>query len=500
MQQQGDQIDVFFNPRSVAVVGASKSVYKAGHVIFKNFAENRTRGIFKGELYAINPNETEILSYKCYPSLSRVIDAIDVVVVVVPAAFVAQVMREAAAKKVKAAVIVSSGFREVGNTALEDEVKTIARNADMRLLGPNCLGVYDSRSGVDMLFLPETKVLQNGNEVVITPRPVPGNLAIVTQSGAFGVSALDYLAGREMGVSKFVSFGNKADVNEPELLSYLERDEKTRVILLYVEAITAGREFLQVAKRVTRTKPIIALKSGKTSSGARAAASHTGALSGADRIYDAAFAQAGVIRARDMDDFFHIAKGLSAQPPAAGDGIAILTDAGGPGVMAADECETRGIAVRVLSDETLQKFEKLKEEQKIPKFAANLNPVDLTGSATSEMYELAAKILLDDPGVHALIVIGLHHAPGLGEDFIDKTYNVVRQYRKPVTACDIGETEMAMYVRSRFDKLGIPSYSSPEDAARAIVALIRYGLYLRKEGCYGEYLANMEHKNGRRTN
>ena len=497
MKLQTDQIEVFFNPHSVAVVGASRNVNKAGHVIFKNFAENRARGIFKGSLYAINPNETEVLSYRCYPSLSRVIDPIEVVVVVVPSQFVPQVMREAAAKKVKAAVIISSGFREVGNIALEEEIKGIAQSANMRLLGPNCLGVYDSRTGVDMIFLPETKILQNGNEVIVTPRPMPGNLAIVTQSGAFGVAALDYLAGREMGVSKFVSFGNKADVNEPELLAYLMEDRETEVILLYAEGIAAGRKFLEIAKEVTKTKPIIALKTGKTSSGARAAVSHTGALSGTDKIYDGAFAQAGVIRARDMDDFFHIAKAFSTQPPPEGDGIAVLTDAGGPGVMAADECETRGISIRKLSDVTLQKFEVLKDQQKIPKFAATLNPVDLTGSASSEMFELATKILLEDPDVHSLIVIGLHHVPGLDEDFVDRIANVTSQYRKPVVACDIGETEMAMYVRSRFEKMGIPSYSSPEDAARSLVALVRYGLYLKKEGCYDAYLANMTRKKTR---
>ena len=203
---------------------------------------------------------------------------------------------------------------------------------------------------------------------------------------------------------------------------------------------------------------------------------------------ESAFAQAGVIRARDMDDFFHIGKAFSSQPPASGDGVAILTDAGGPGVMAADECELRGITIRKLSDETIHKFEKLKVEQVIPRFATNLNPVDLTGSASSDMFELATGILLEDPTVHALIVIGLHHVPGLQEDFVDRIASVARRYTKPAVACDIGETEMAMYVRSRFDKQGIPSYSSPEDAARSMVALVKYGFYLRKERCYEDYL------------
>jgi acyl-CoA synthetase (NDP forming) len=487
-----EQIDVFFNPRSVAVVGASRNASKAGHVIFKNFVENKRRGTFRGELYPINPNEESILSYKCYPSLTHVIDPIDTVVVVIPAELVPKVMREAAVKKVKAVVIISAGFGEVGNTALEREVKEIAGSAGIRLLGPNCLGVYDSRTGVDMLFLPETKVLQSGNEVVATPRPMPGNMAVVSQSGAFGVAALDYLTGREEGISKFISFGNKADVNEPEVLAYLDRDDSTRVILLYAEGIASGREFFQVAKEVTKRKPIIALKAGRTSSGARAAASHTGALSGTDSVYEAAFAQAGIIRARDMDDFFHIGKAFSSQPPAQGDGVAILTDAGGPGVMAADECELRGVSVRRLSEETVQRFEELKAQQVIPRFASVLNPVDLTGSVSSDMFELATRILLEDRMIHALIVITLHHVPTLREDFVDRIAAVSRGFTKPVVACDIGETEMAMYVRSRFDKQGIPSYTSPEDAARSMAALVKYGLYLKKHGCYEDYLARFK--------
>ena len=483
-----EQMNVFFDPRSVAVVGASRKIMKAGHVIFKNFVDNKRRGIFKGELYPVNPREDYILGFKCYPSISAIIGDLELVVVVVPAEVVPGVMMEAAAKGVKAAVVISGGFSEIGKRELEERVKTIAKNAGIRILGPNCLGVYDSHTGVDMLFLPETKVLTTGDEVVATPRPMSGSIAIVTQSGAFGASALDYLTGRQLGVSKFVSFGNKCDVDESEMLRYFLHDEKTRVILLYAEGIEAGREFMDVTRQVTKVKPVVALKSGKTTAGARAAMSHTGAIAGSDKIYDAVFVQVGVVRVRDMEEFFDVGKALAFQPPAAGNNVAVITDAGGPAIMAVDELESIGVQVKRFSEETIQKFGRLKEEGKIPLFATNLNPVDLTGSATSEMFEFAARILFEDPEVYGVVVIGLHHVPALQEDFVDRIAELSKRYRKPVVACDIGETEMALYIRSRFDKLGVPAYSSPEDAAHAIAALINAGWYLRRVGGFEEYL------------
>jgi acyl-CoA synthetase (NDP forming) len=339
-----------------------------------------------------------------------------------------------------------------------------------------------------MLFLPETKVLTSGDMVVATPRPMPGPIAIVTQSGAFGVAALDYLAGRQLGLSKFVSFGNKIDVNEPEMLDYLLHDEQTRVILLYAESIEAGRKFMDVAKKVTREKPIVALKSGRTEAGIRAALSHTGAIAGSDRIYDSVFLQSGILRVKDMEEFFDAGKALAFQPPAAGRNVAIITSAGGPAIMAADECESRGVLVKKFSEKTIAKFEALKKAGKIPSFATNFNPVDLTGSVTSEMFVEGMKILFEDPEIHSIIVIGLHHAPALQEDFVDRIARLKKNYTKPVVACDIGETEMALYLRFRFDKQGIPAYFSPEDAARAIIALVNYGQILRKTGSFEQYL------------
>ena len=492
MEEAIQQLHSFFNPRSVAIIGATKKVDKAGHVIFKNFVTNKERGVFEGELYPVNPGEDSILGSKCYHSLSNIPYEVELIVIIIPAKFVPAVMEQAAAKKVKAAIIISSGFKEVGNKELEDQVVATAKKGGIRVLGPNCLGIYYSKTGIDTLFLPETKVLTTGEEVVATPRPMPGNIAMITQSGAFGVAALDYLTGRQMGVSKFVSFGNKCDVNESDILHYLLYDKETKVTLAYFEDIRNGREFLKIAKKVTLKKPIVVIKSGKSSAGARAAASHTGAIAGSDKIYDAAFVQGGVIRAKDMEEFFDIGKALAMQPPARGNNVGILTDAGGPGVMTVDECEILGLTVERFSDVTLAKFQELKDKDVILKIAATSNPVDLTGSVTDEMFEISADIMLQDPGIYGLILLGLHHMPGLREKYIDSIVKVSLKYNKPVVMCDIGETEMALYTRGRFDRLCVPSYTSPEDAARAMDALVRYGAYLKRNNCIDEYISAMK--------
>ena len=227
---------------------------------------------------------------------------------------------------------------------------------------------------------------------------------------------------------------------------------------------------------------------GKTEAGARAAASHTGSMAGSDEIYSTAFNQVGVLRARDFEEFFDMGKALAFQPPATGKNVAIITDAGGPGIMAVDECVAQGLDVKRFSDETIQKFEELKLEGKIPRFATNFNPVDLTGSVTSEMFEHGTRILFEDPKIHGIVVLGLDHLPALDEDFVDRVAALSRNSVKPVVACDVGETEMALHIRSRFEKLGIPAYFSPEDAARGMAALVNYGLYLKKWGQFDQYL------------
>jgi acyl-CoA synthetase (NDP forming) len=488
MEETLQQLDGFFNPRSVAVIGATKKVDKAGHVIFKNFATNKERGVFKGELYPVNPGEDSILGFRCYKSLRQIPGEVQLIVVIVPAKVVPSIMEEAAAKKVKTAIIISSGFKEVGNKDLEDQVTATAKKGGIRVLGPNCLGVYFSKTGMDTLFLPETKVLTTGDDVVATPRPMPGNIAMITQSGAFGVAALDYLTGRQMGVSKFVSFGNKCDVSESDILHYLLHDKETKAILVYLEDVKDGREFMRIAKKVTAKKPIVIIKSGRSAAGARAAASHTGAIAGSDKIYDAAFEQTGIIRAHDMEEFFDMGKALAMQPPALDKNIGILTDAGGPGVMTVDELERLGLTVDRFDEKTDCSFQELKDKGVILKIAATHNPVDLTGSVTDDMFEISADIMFQDPNIYGIILLGLHHMPGLREKYIDGIVEIAAKYTKPIVMCDIGATEMALYTRSRFDRLCVPSFESPEDAARAMKALVTYGSYLKRAGCLDEYI------------
>jgi acyl-CoA synthetase (NDP forming) len=488
MEESLERLDAFFNPKSVAVIGATAKAGKAGQVIFKNLAINKMRGVFKGELYPVNPGEESLLGLKCYKTLRDCPGQIELIVIIVPAKAVVSVMEEAVTKKVKTAIIITAGFKEVGNKELEDQVIAMAKKGNIRLLGPNCLGVFYSKTGIDTLFLPEMKTLSTGREVVATPRPMPGSIAMVTQSGAFGVAALDYLTGRQMGVSKFISFGNKSDVSESDILAYLMHDEETKVILVYLEDVKDGREFIKIAKEVTLKKPVVVIKSGRSEAGARAASSHTGAIAGSDKIYDAAFAQCGVIRAQNMEEFFDVGKALAMQPPAVGRNIGILTDAGGPGVMTVDELETLGLTVNHFDKETDDKFDQLKKEGRILKIAATHNPVDLTGSVTDDQFTLSVDIMFHDPQAYGIIFLGLHHMPGLQEKYIDDIGKISLKYKKPILAVDIGETEMALYTRSRFDRLGLPSYSSPEDAARAMKALVWYGEYLNRNGALEVYI------------
>ena len=283
---------------------------------------------------------------------------------------------------------------------------------------------------------------------------------------------------------------NKSDVTETEMINYLLTDRETKAILLYVEDIKHGRKFLEIAKNVSLKKPIVVIKSGRSAAGARAAASHTGAIAGSDKVYDTVFNQTGVFRANDMEEFFDAGKALSMQPPAFGKNIGILTDAGGPGIMAVDECARKGLIVNQFSKKTVDKFQKLKDQRVLPRFASILNPVDLTGSVTDEMYEVAVDIMFQDPDINGIILLGLHHLPALREKYIDGVAKISGKYQKSIVMCDIGETEMALYTRFRFDKLGIPAYSSPEDAARAMNSLVKYGTFLTKNKQKKEYLSN----------
>ena len=474
-----EELRAFFDPRSIAIVGASPIANKVGNIIAHNLIENKQRGLLKAELFPVNPKYPTILGQKCYPSLRVLPQDVETLVVVIPAEGVPSVIEEGALKNAKAAIVISSGFREVGNAELEQKLDKARKESGIRVIGPNCLGIYDPYSGMDTLFLPEVKMLSSGREVVATPRPLPGYISLISQSGGFGVAALDYMAGNMMGVRTFVSLGNRCDVDEHELLDFFSRDENTKVVLLYIEGLKEGRVFIESARRFTKSKPIVAFKSGRTAAGARAAASHTAALAGVDKIYDAAFTQSGVVRAQTLEEFFDMGRALQFQKPASGTSIAILTNAGGPGVIAADACNESGLRVDSLSEATLGKFEEMKEKGELLTIMTGSNPIDLSGQGTSEMFSKVLRILMDAHEVDGALVMAFHQAPPILDDVVQAIAETHKGYAKPILACDVGGTEMAEDFRTRFEKYGIPAYETPERAARAMYALARYGRYVR---------------------
>ena len=452
---------------------------------------NSSRGIFKGQVYLVNPNHEEILGAKCYPSVTTTPAPPETVVVAVPAAGVPAILAEAGETGAKAAIVISSGFAEIGNRELENSLVEVARKYDIRIIGPNCLGIFDAHTGVDTLFLPEHKFLSDGREVIATPRPKPGSVSFLTQSGAFGAAALDYMAGHGIGIRGFVSYGNRCDVSEDELLEYFGDDDKTKVILMYIEGLLKGRDFLNKARETIKKKPIVTLKSGKTEAGTRAAASHTAALAGVDQIYDGAFKQVGVMRADNVEELFDFGRALSMQPPGTTNSVAVLTNAGGPGIIAADALEESGLDVKRFPERLMSKFSEFKAKKLLLPVLSGFNPMDLTAEASSEMFSLALSTILEDPEIGGLVLITLHHAPTILDDAADKISKAVPKYEKPVTVCDMGETEMAVTMRSAFEKRGLPSYSMPDRAARSLWALICYGTYLRDRGIIQNFKPEM---------
>lgn len=474
------ELDQFFSPKSIAVIGASRKPGKVGHATLKRLKENKEGGIFKGEVYPVNPHADEILGLKAYGSVAEIPEVPDLAVICIPAKYVPAVVEELGTKGTKSVVIISGGFAEVGGEGvrLQDELIKKAREHGVRIVGPNCIGVVSTKTGVDTMFLPARKEI-NGSALPSLPRPGHGSISLTTQSGAFGVACIDYMAGEGLGLAKFVSYGNKADVDEVELVEYLAEDQDTKVILVYVESIERGREFMKASRKAARRKPIVVLKAGRTEAGARAAMSHTAALAGMDQVYQAAFRQCGILRAGNIEELFDVAKALSMQPPAKGKGVAVLTDGGGAGVMTVDELESRKQSMADLSGEA-KKFNDLMKRGVIPSISTIGNPVDLTGSVDDESYVGALKVLLDSKKVHGVIVLALHYPPALTGGLPEKLSEASRGSNKPIVFCDVGWGDYAIAFREKFETQGFPAYPTPERAAAAMSALVEYGEIRRR--------------------
>ncbi len=469
-------VDVFFNPKSIAIIGASRDPKKPGYQILYNMLSSG----YKGKLYPINPRATEILGLKAYPSVKQVPEDIDLAVIVIPAQYVPKVAIECGDKGVKGIIVISGGFKEVGpeGAKLEEELVKIVKEYNMRLMGPNCVGVYVPKTGVNTTFLTRDRM----------GFPRHGPIAFISQSGAFGVAVLDWAAMRDIGLSKFASIGNKADIDETDLLEYLVEDEDTRVITLYIEGVSNGRKFINSLRKVTPRKPVIALKAGKTEAGARAASSHTGSLAGSDVLYDVAFKQTGTIRALGMEDLFDMAIALAFQPPAKGRKVAILTVGGGSGVMAADACIDQGLEVPRLSERTIEKLRKI-----LLPIASPYNPIDITGSARDEHMIESVEVLMRSGEIDVIIWIPYFMVPGISEGVVDEFIKRVREVNEeletpiPIVGAATGGT-YTWKLAAKAERMGIPMYLSVERAAKAAWALCKYGEWLKKLRVFTEYV------------
>lgn len=459
-------LEPFFKPRSVAVIGASRSPEKIGYQLLKSLVEVG----YNGEIYPVNPKADEILGLKTYPNIRSISRPIDLAIIAIPAAGVPEVIREAGEIGVKCAIIISGGFKEIGGEGvkLEEEVKSIAKTYGIRVMGPNCIGVYDPHNNIDTLFLPRDRAL----------RPKRGDIAFISQSGAMGVAFLDWMTMENIGLSCFISYGNKVDVDEIDLLEYLMHDEKSKVIAMYVEEITNGKRFIEIAEKVSAIKPIVAIKAGRTIEGAKAVSSHTGALAGKEEIVDAAFKRAGIIRAYDTHELFDYARALATGRIAQGDRIVIVTDGGGAGVMATDKLtdEKRGVGLKLAKLKEETKFELKKY---IPQFAIPHNPIDLTGNATPEMYKNVLEIILEDENVDGIVVITLIHPPMMNEKIVDEVEEIYRKTEKPILIAATGGAPTQRILRT-FQEKGIPSYPEVERAVKAMKCLVDRGRYLKK--------------------
>ncbi|HIP86909.1 MAG TPA: CoA-binding protein [Anaerolineales bacterium] len=445
-------LEAFFRPSSVAVIGASRDPEKLGYAVLSNLKE----GGFKGTLYPINPKADEILGLKAYPSILDVPGPVDLAVLVIPYPFVPAVLEQCGQKGVPAVVVISAGFREAGREGLEreQELIEIARRYNIRLVGPNCLGVIDTATPLNATFA--------------AGMPPAGPMAFMSQSGALGTAVLDLALAGRIGFSRFVSLGNKADVDEIDLLEAWEDDPASRVILIYVEGLKDGQRFMEVARRVTRKKPVVAVKSGVTRAGSRAVSSHTGSLAGSEAAYRAAFRQAGVIRAGSMERLFDYARAFAYQPLPAGDRVAIVTNAGGPGILATDALEHAGLRLARLKPETIESL-----TADLPSAASAANPVDVLGDALADRYEHALRLVLADPGVDAVIVIVTPQAMTQIEETAHIVGRIAQQTDKPILGCFMGEARIAAGVEV-LRRYGVPNYSFPERAAEALAAMVAY--------------------------
>ncbi len=449
-------LEMFTQPRGVAVIGASTSPDKLGYQVLHNIV----RYGYEGAVYPVNPTAPEILGLKAYPSVLECPDPVDLAVVLVPNKAVPAVMEQCGQRGVKGAVVITAGFREVGphGKALEQQVVEIVRKYGMRMVGPNVLGIIDTVCKLNASFA--------------AGMPERGKIAFMSQSGALCTSILDMALGQGIGFSRFFSIGNKADINELDLVTAWADDPETRAIMAYLEGITNGPEFIRIASQVTRHKPIIAIKSGTTSAGSAAVSSHTGTLAGSEAAYEAAFKQSGIIRAGSVQELFDFAQAFARQPLLESNAIAVITNAGGPGIMASDAIEHAGLRLASLTPETKQAL-----QAKLPAAASVANPVDVLGDALADRYAMAIELVLADPHVSALLVVLTPQTMTQIPETAEALGRLSKVYNKPCFGAFMGDAAIKKGVEI-MRSYGVPNYQVPERAVAAIAAMWRYRNWL----------------------
>jgi 3-hydroxypropionyl-CoA synthetase (ADP-forming) len=442
----------FFKAKSVAVIGASATPGKIGHEVLRSLSQHE----YRGSIYPINPSVESILGLKAYRSILEVPDSVDLAVLTVASKLAPRIMDECGRKGIRNVVIVSGGFKEVGSTDVEKETVETATKYGIRIIGPNCIGVLDGHTRLDTFFQSHERML----------RPQPGKVAFITQSGTFGGTFLEWAAQAGIGISKFVSYGNRCDVDEGDLLEYFGQDDETSIITVYIEGVEEGRKLYDTARKITRRKPIVILKSGRTGLGSKAAKSHTGWLAGSYAVAKSAFEQAGMIVANDIEELFDVVKALSTQPLPVGPNVVMATNGAGPCVMAADKIEESQMHTAPLSTETVSELTK----QLPPYCFVSETTVDLTGSATSKDYDVALQTVAKDPAVHILMPFFVFQDTPLDEGIVDVIAKL-RDYGKPIVCCAAGGPYTEK-MSKRMEELGVPVYQTAERAVAAVKALV----------------------------
>jgi len=445
-------LDGFFKPNAVAVIGASREEGKVGFSI----VDNLVKASFPGSIYPVNPKASEIRGLQCFPDLNAVPGGVELAVLVIPPKACISTLEACAAKGIQYAIIISAGFKEVGGEGAEIEkaLRKRVRELGIRVVGPNCLGVIDTKSRLNATFA--------------AGMPPVGEIAFFSQSGALCTAILDWAIGNNVGFSKFISLGNKADTSEVDFIQALAADPETRVIIGYIEGVENGQRFMQAARAASKVKPLVIVKSGGTAAGARAASSHTGTLAGSEKAFSAAFRQSGIIRAESIEELFNFARAFASQPIPRGPHLCIVTNAGGPGIIAADAVERSTVKMATLSPETVERLRKA-----LPPVAALYNPVDVIGDAKEDRYQAALDAVAADPNVDGVLALTTPQAMTENEKFAEVVGQTAKRTGKPFFTAFMGEASLEK-ARVVLRNYGIPQYPYPEPAVKTFEAMFRY--------------------------